>query len=1156
MEINFLLEQYLIKKETFKDIFRVMRICFILLFVFSFQLMAFNSKAQDAVIELKSNSMTLGQLINEIEKQTDYLVVYSNREIDANQKVNLPTRSDKVSSYLNKAFAGTDISYDFENNYIVLLKKSNHNAEDVANMIRSSQQNSRVITGKVTDTSGLPLPGVTVIVKGKSQGTVTDVNGNFRLENVSQGDVLVFSFVGMKNLEVTLGNQAQINVVLESQLTDLEEVVVVGYGVQKKKLVTGATVQVSSEDIQSRNSTNVLQALQGQTAGVQITSTSGQPGEGLKVTVRGLGTIGNSGPLYVVDGVQTGDISYLNNADIESVDILKDAASAAIYGSQAANGVVLITTKTGSKGTPHISFNAYCGVQNVARKVDMLNAKEYAVIMNEAAINNGKVPYFTMDEINQMGNGTDWIDEMLYDNAITQNYSLGIAGGTEKSVYSMSLGYTGQEGIVGGPDYSNYNRYTFRINSDHNLYNNIIKVGENLTFSYVEKNGISVGNQYNNTLRGAFNTSPFLPMYDDNGNFLNNSRNAGVMYQGKEWVPWYDGESNPYASMVYNNQNRNNNQKIFGNVYLQVNPVKGLSYKSTLGVDFYTGEGRAFFPAYVLSMYAQRSNDEASQSLSKGLALTWDNVVTYNFIVNSHDITLMGGTSAYKNQGTSMYIRNAKLLIADLEHAYIDNTQNTDFSLLDINGAPFDESMLLSYFGRVNYNYEGKYLLNATFRADGSSRFAKNNRWGYFPSISAGWVMSNESFMSNTQNWLDFLKLRASWGQVGNQSIDAWQYLAPIQTSNVNYYFKSEDFDASGNTPGAYPSRLANENLKWETSEQLNLGFDARFIKGKFGLNFDWYKKTTKDWLLEAPILATAGADAPYINGGNVENKGVEVNLNWNDNFGGFKYFVNANVSYNKNKVTEVPTSDGIVHGLTNMLYDNSVEFYHRAETGYPIGYFYGYKTDGIFQNEAEVLSYTNAGKVVQPTAKPGDLRYVDLNKDGTINEADKTMIGDPNPDFIFGFSAGFDYHNFDFSIATNGVTGNQIFQSYRNHTNAYANYTSEILGRWHGEGTSNTIPRVTETNINYLPSDIFIKSGDFLRISNITLGYNFAPVINKPFVSQLRLYTSVQNAFTFTKYNGMDPEIGYGVENGSSGVDLGYYPRPRVVLIGVDIKF
>jgi TonB-linked SusC/RagA family outer membrane protein len=1021
----------------------------------------------------------------------------------------------------------------------------------------NAQTTERMISGVVTEAdSGTPIPGASVVIKGTTTGTVTNFDGEFTL-GVSNEDVLLISFVGFASQEVSVVGKSNLQVALEEEVELFDEVVVVGYGVQKKKLVTGATIQVDGEELQKRSTTSALQALQGQTPGVQISSTSGQPGEGMNVTVRGLGTIGNSGPLYVVDGVQSGDISYLNNSDIESIDVLKDAASAAIYGSQAANGVVLITTKSGKKGSAQISFDSYYGVQNIARQVDMMNSKEYAVIMNETAINSGKAPYFNADEISAMGEGTDWIDEMIYDDAITQNYTLGINGGTDASVYSISLSYTGQEGTVGGPSVSNYDRYNFRVNTEHKLYDDYVKVGQHLTFGYVEKRGIGVGDQYNNTLRGAFNTSPFLPMYDDEGNFLNNTSGAGVMHNGEVWDPWAEGESNPYASMVLNNQSKKNNQKLFGDVYIEINPIKNLTFKTTLGVDFYTEESRSYKPTYELSIYAFRTHDEASQNLSKGLALTWNNVLSYDYQIDDHSFSALVGTEAYRNRGTWLNVSNADLIISDLDHAYIDNTTNTELTRLSYGGAPNDESMLLSYFGRLSYNYQEKYMLNATFRRDGSSRFDQSHRWGNFPSVSAGWVASNEGFLESAQGWMDFLKIRASWGQVGNQNISPWQYLAPIKTSNTNYYFGSADYDASGNTVGAYPSRLSNLNLQWETSEQTNIGIDSRFLDARLGLTVDWYNKTTKDWLLEAPILATAGADAPYINGGNVKNTGIELALNWNDQIGDFHYFISGNIAKNKNEVTEVPTEDGIVHGKTNMLYDNALEFYHRAETGFPIGYFWGWETDGIFQNEAEITSNTNsAGKVIQPSAKPGDVRYVDQDGDGVINEADKTMVGDPNPDYTFGFSLGFDYKNFDFSMSANGVAGNQIVQTYRNHSSAFANYTTEFLGRWHGEGTSNTIPRVTETNINYLFSDLFVKDGDFLRISNITLGYDFAKLINNKYLSQVRLFTSAQNAFTFTEYNGMDPEVGYGVENGSSGVDVGYYPRPRTFLVGLNVKF
>ncbi|MFV0346479.1 MAG: SusC/RagA family TonB-linked outer membrane protein [Bacteroidales bacterium] len=1020
------------------------------------------------------------------------------------------------------------------------------------------QAQNLTIKGTVSSASdGETLPGASIIVKGTSNGAVTDVDGNYELK-ASSDAVLQVNYMGYKGQEIAVSGRTSINIALEEEAAGLDEVVVVGYGVQKKKLVTGATTQVSGDDVAKTSTTTALQGIQGQTPGVQISSTSGQPGEGMNIRIRGLGTIGNSGPLYVVDGVQTGSIDYLNNSDIESIDILKDAASAAIYGSQAANGVILITTKSGSAGRMEVNFDAYYGIQNPARQISMLNSREYAVIMNESAINSGGTPYFTQDEIDAMGSGTDWIDEMMYNNAVTQNYSLSLNGGNNVSTYSMGLSYTGQEGIVGGPDVSDYDRYTFRINSEHKAIKDLVKIGQHMTFSYTEQTGINVGSQYNNTLRSAFGSSPFLPVYDDDGNYMANLANAGIMYQGKEWVPWNDGENNPYANMMLNGDNITSHQKLFGDVYAELAPFRGFTFRSRLGFELYTSQNRSYQPVYQLSIYNFNNNDKASQNMSKTMSLTWDNYATYDFDINSHSFSAMLGTSAYKSTGEWMYGKNADLIISDFDHAWLNNATNQNLTLISIQGAPNDEAMLLSYFGRLSYNYKEKYLFNATFRADGSSRFAKGNRWGYFPSFSAGWVLTSEPFAEPLTSVLDYFKLRASWGQVGNQNISAFQYLAPISTGQANYYFGNSEYAANGNSVGAYPSRLGNEDLKWEVSEQTNIGFDARLLSSRLGVNFDWYKKVTKDWLLEKPGYATDGADAPFFNGGTVNNSGVELALTWNDNIGEFNYYVSGNISYNKNKVTDVPTEDGIVHGGTNELYDNSTEFYRRAEEGYPIGYFWGWKTAGIFQNEADVSSYVNsAGKVIQPNAEPGDLRYVDLNGDGQITDADKTMIGDPNPDYTFGFSIGFDYKGFDFSVLANGVAGNQIVQSYRNHAGNFANYTTTILDRWHGEGTSNTVPRVTQTNINYQFSDIFIQDGDFLRISNVTLGYDFAKsVIHSKSFRQLRLYFSAQNLITFTKYDGMDPEIGYGLESGSSGIDLGYYPRPRTFLVGVNLKF
>ncbi len=1039
------------------------------------------------------------------------------------------------------------------------------------NIINAQEkQPARTITGLVISADdNQPIPGANVIIKGTQIGTITNADGKFEIQ-ASPEDVLQISFVGYLKEEVQVGTSNNINVSLTPDIAKLDEVVVIGYGVQQKKLVTGATTHVSGDDLQKRNSTNALQALQGQTPGINITSKSGQPGEGLRVSIRGLGTIGDANPLYIVDGVQTSDISYLNNADIASIDVLKDAASAAIYGSRAANGVVLITTKQGDIGKNEVSFDAYYGLQNRAKKIDLLGARDYAIIMNEQYLNSGgtsaglpfsvqNLPsYLTDAEGNYLPNAnTDWLDEMFTKNAITQNYTLGVSGGSKEGVYAMSLSYTGQEGIVGGKALSDYNRYNGRFNSERNLYSGRVKIGQNLVYSYYEKNGVKVGNQYDNTLRGAFNTSPILPMYDNNGNYLNTADTAVHDQNGNNY--WYPGEANPYASMVYNNQNITATHKVVGDIYAEIELIKNLKFRTLFGVDYKGEEYRSYTPINELSDFSFSTYSKVRQKMSKDFTMNTDNILTYDFHRNQQTINVMVGMSARKYTGVYVQGDGADLAFNDLDHAYLSNATSQKYPRYANEGKPQDEDRLLSYFGRVQYNYKETYLLNTTFRADGSSKFAKRHRWGFFPSISAGWILSNESFMQSTANYLNFLKLRASWGQNGNQNIDAFQYLAPIKFTQSYYAFGSEE---GNNTAGAYPQRLAYENLKWETSEQLDLGFDARLLNNKFAVAFDLYRKVTKDWLIKPPIYATAGAEAPFINGGKVANTGVELGLNYYNTNGEFTYSLGINGTYNKNNVQEVPTDDGIIHGANNTLYNNSPEFY-RAETGHPIGYFWGYEMDGLFQTPDDVTNHKNSeGVIIQPDAKPGDVRFVDKNDDGKLDDNDKIEIGDPNPDVMFGLSFSCNYKGFDFSAIANGVAGNQIVQSYRSQGDQYANYTTEILGRWNGVNTSNEIPRVTNGNINYTDlSSLYIKDGSYLRISDITLGYEITKNVKVKHVSQIRVYASVQNLYTFTKYNGMDPEIGYGFDNGqtdkfSSGIDLGYYPRPRTVLFGINVKF
>ncbi|MDE6194094.1 MAG: TonB-dependent receptor [Muribaculaceae bacterium] len=1025
---------------------------------------------------------------------------------------------------------------------------------------------SMLVSGTVTSAAdGEPLIGVTVMVKNSKVGTATDIDGNYSIE-AQKGSVLVFSYVGMQQREIPVTSN-RLDVALLDDSSTLDDLVVIGYGVQKKKLLTGATSQIDGSDIAKMNTNSPLQAMQGQLAGVNISSNSGQPGESMKVRIRGLGTIGNASPLYLIDGVG-GDISTLNPADIESIDVLKDAASAAIYGAQAANGVVLVTTKKGREGRTKVTFDGYYGIQNVAHKVKMLNAREYMTIMDEQQIADNSDPYDwdSMPSIwrtdadgNRLGvYDTDWTNQMFKKNASTQSYTIGVTGGNANSTYAMSIGYLNQEGIAGGSKVSDYSRYNFRINSDHKLFGGIVTVGEQVSFVYKKNNGIGTGNQYNNTLRGAFGVSPLIPVYGADGEYYDTTNNE-----------WTNGAGNPYGSMMVCNQKENKSTTFTGNVYAQVEPIKNLKLRTVFGAVAGSSEYRSYTPIYRFGIYSYSDHTSVSQNMNRSLGMTWTNTLSYDFDIKDHAFKALVGMEAYRYEGTYVGAgqRDLKEGFDTWPYAWINNgTAATSADGLSASGYPHDVSRSVSYFGRLSWNWREKYMVDVTVRGDGSSKFARGHRFGTFPSVSAGWNISSEEFMEASREWLDFLKIRGSWGRVGNQNISNYMYLAPVKVTNTHYFFGEYfgpngsygDYSTTlGNNWGAYPNRLGNADLTWETSEQLNFGFDAAFFASRLHMNFDWYRKTTKDWLVEAPILATAGAGAPYINGGNVINTGVEIALNWNDVIGkDFAYSIGANFTYNKNKVGSIPTEDGIIHGATNQIYDNAPEFY-RAENGHSIGYWWGFQTAGLFQNQREIDEWVADGNgVLQSNVRPGDVRYVDQNHDGVINDDDKIDLGNGVPKFTYGFNINLNWRNFDLGLVATGVAGNKIFQSYRNVVDQKANYTTEVLGRWTGEGTSNRIPRVTNGQINSAVSDLYLYDGDFLRLSNLTFGYDFAPIMKQKWCSQARLYVQVQNLVTFTKYNGMDPEIGYGTSDWVSGVDLGYYPTPRTILFGVNLGF
>jgi TonB-linked SusC/RagA family outer membrane protein len=810
-----------------------------------------------------------------------------------------------------------------------------------------------------------------------------------------------------------------------------------------------------------------------------------------------------------------------------------------------------------------------------------LNAEQYAVMQNEAAINSGKAPLFTQAQIDDLAkgssilpaHGTDWLDQLFSSNVPIQNFTVAANGGSDVSSYSLGGSYTEQGGIIGDSKLSNYKRINFRANTERKMYGGVLKIGEHLTFSFVDQKGVADGGIYSgNVLAAAIGTSPLLAMYDEKGKYLS-SLNSTVYNGGV----WNNTEANPYALMQYNNQNQTKTQKLLGDVYAELQPIKNLRIRSVFGLDYSSSANHSYRPVYEkLSIYAFNDYENISQRGSQGYTWNFDNTINYLFNVNEHKFDVLAGSALRKYQGTWLNGSNTgATLFGSFDRGYLSNSTVTSISMsadtsaanrqtvtntMSLNGNADAVYALSSFFGRVNYSWKEKYLATAVFRADGSTRFGPGYKWGYFPSLSAGWVASNEEFMVSSKSWLNFLKLRVSWGSNGNDGISPFNYLYLISLANARYNFGSDNTTL---TQGSYPETIGVEDTRWETSRQTNIGIDAAFLNNKLSVNLDLYNKTTKDWLVAAPLLATAGvARSPFINGGNVINKGIELQLSYNGSVGNdFTYNVSGSYAYNKNEVNNIPTADGIIHGGTNSLYVNGPEFF-RAAAGNPIGYFWGYKTAGIFQNDADVQAWQGKNGLLQPNAQPGDLKLVDLNGDGLIDAKDKTNIGDPNPHHIFGFRFSANYKNFDLAVTTNGVAGNKIVQSYRS-PGQWANMTTNILSRWHGEGTSNSMPRITQNSSNWVEfSDLYIHDGSYLRVSNITLGYDVAKIVRWKNLSQFRLYVAAQNLITFTKYSGMDPEVGASSSDASGtytfgqGVDNGFYPLPRVYMAGVNIIF
>lgn len=1057
----------------------------------------------------------------------------------------------------------------------------------------ASAQEPGTVSGTVTSASdGEPLIGASVLVKGTTIGTDTDIDGKFTVK-AKKGDVLQFRYVGYEPSEVKVGDNNVINVMLQENENNLDEVVVVGYGTQKRKLVTGSTFQVSGDQIAQMNTSNALTAMQTTAPGVQITQASTQPGKGFKVSIRGVGTIGESSPLLVIDGIVSGTandgLNGINPNDIESIDVLKDAASAAIYGARAANGVILVTTKQGKEGKISITYDGFVGWSNPYRKPGNLNAQQYMEVINETNFNtlgsatnwSALVPQAILDKVNNGWKGQDWFDVYRNKNAFQHSHAVTVAGGSDRSKFSISVNYSDQEGILGGSNASNYRRYGGRVNSEHVLLkgkdHNIITLGENISYWYHQSHDLAEGNGYSNIMQPVYSASPLVPAFREDGK-PTNFREDGAGYSSMIF-------NNPYEGFIngqYNSLNKSRDFGVGATLYWIIEPIKNLRYRGQINTGYSANNYRRTSLPFSASSTNASGNYGMEQNQQQSSSMSVENTITYTlpeFAKNNIDV-MIGQSVEMSKWDTRMSMTFSQS--PDELNSLVLNGWNFTIpsNMAGMTGySGYDnprEGRIASFFGRINYNYDERYLLTAIVRHDGSNNFARGHRWHTYPSVSAGWVLTNEKFMENATNVMNFFKLRASWGQNGNCQVGNFYYLSNIGFSPTAYADYGYKFNSNMVSTvegiyqtGAYAKNVPNENLTWETSEQWDLGFDTRFFQNRLAFTFDWYVKKTKDWLVQAPLNDILGyEEAAMINGGDVKNTGVEMALSWSDNIGpDFLYHVNVNAAYNRNKVTRLATQSGkIGDNVSSSLFENS-SYVSLVEVGHPIGYFSGMSHSGIWQNQQQIEDARAAGKAVLPNAQPGDFIWDDYDGNGQIEyDNDRHEIGDPNPDWTLGINLGFTWKGLDFSLAGSGAFGMQAMQCYRTAllANQYLNYTAEILDRWHGEGTSNSVPRLSVGGENnQWVSTYYMQNADYFKLQNITIGYDFARQFKTPF-QQLRLYVQAQNLCTITKYKGVDPEIGSngGIDyNGSSagwirGIDTGLYPSARTFVVGVTVKF
>ncbi|MEO9967271.1 MAG: TonB-dependent receptor [Reichenbachiella sp.] len=1007
----------------------------------------------------------------------------------------------------------------------------------------SAQAQNQVVSGKVTSaTTGETLPGVSVLIKGTATGTVTNLDGDYKISVNSDDDVLVFSFIGMKAQEMSVGGRSTIDVGMLDDITALEEIVVVGYGSQKKSVLTAAISSVKAEDLANFSAGSVDQALQGRMAGVEIVPTSGSPGAGYNIKIRGAGSNGSTAPLYIVDGMRVPDISWLDPFEIEGIEVLKDAASAAIYGAEGANGVVYVTTKKGEEGPGKISYDFQFGVQNQNTPLEVMTLNQYEEYNAEAGI-------FRRSDEQLPSEGTNWKDE-IFDTAPQQRHALTFSGGTADTKYMIGGYFLDQEGIVGGEDAS-INRYGLRFNISHKV-NDWAKISSNYSFAKFERQSIQENSEFGGIVQSGIVMDPATPVTYANGipSWVINEygeQNYKTDANGNYWgiSTLVDGEnSNPIGKMAQIHGGFNATF-LQGATAITITPINGLEVTSRLGLI-----SGSFYNHYWQEDWFFNDRDtegaRVSDTYSDYFNYQWENFASYTKQLGNHNVNLLAGTSFFSTESGYLTGNGTTLLNPISQLAYLDavpnRIQNTNAQ------GTRNTNTLNSYFGRVTYNYKEKYLLSATMRADGSSVLSEANRWGYFPSVSAGWVLSSEDFFSAGP--MNFIKIRASWGQNGSLS-SVTNAGAGASLASVSAGFIYED--AEGNfLTGAEPIQLANPNLTWETSEQTDIGLDLGFFEDRLTVSADYFWKTTKDLLVIGSPPAFVGNPAGFVNSGEVSNKGLEIELGYKEQKGDFKYDFSFNFTAIRNEATFVDPNKEFEQG-TNIGIDwNSAT---AMQEGFPIWYFRGYQTDGIFQNDAEVAAYQEDVGGWDPA--PGDPIIVDTDGDGTITPSDFVQIGSPHPDFAIGTTIKVDYKGFDFKIFAQGSFGNEVIMGF-NRTDRPQNNKPDFFytDRWTGEGSTNSWFRAGVDGRAYT-SDLMVFDGSFFKIRQVQLGYNLpTSILDKAGISKLRLYVSLDNFFTFTKYKGFDPEIGGSNNANSLGIDRGSYPVPKTFVTGLTLQF